>query len=263
MRPSVLTAEQESAKAAKPGSDFTECANGCPTMIVVPAGKFTMGSPETETDRAPNEGPQHEVTIAKPFAVGKTDVTFAEWDICVAAGACPKVSDNGWGRGDRPVILVSWQEANGYVTWFKRITGREYRLLSEAEWEYSARAGNPGRWSFGDDYDQLGDYAWSRKNSEPKTQPVAKKKPNAFGLYDMHRNVLQWVEDPYHDDDSYQGAPLDGSVWTQVDNISIHVVRGGSWNHDPDRLRAAARDGYYSVARNLNVGFRIARTLTP
>src|SRR5215471_10525085 len=105
-----------------------------------------MGSREND-----NDGPQHEVTIAKPFAVGRTDVTFAEWDICVAAGACPTVSDNGWGRGNRPVILVSWAEARGYVTWLKRVTGKDYRLLSEAEWEYSARAGHQARWSFGDD----------------------------------------------------------------------------------------------------------------
>jgi hypothetical protein len=112
MRPSVLSAEQEKEKAAKPGSNFKECANGCPTMIVVPAGKFTMGSPEGETFEA-GERPQHEVTIVKPFAIGRTDVTFAEWDNCVVAGACPKASDNGWGRGDRPVIDVSWEAAKG------------------------------------------------------------------------------------------------------------------------------------------------------
>src|SRR5262249_36672653 len=175
MRGSVLTAAQEKEKASKHGSDFKECANGCPTMVVVPAGKFTMGSPESEGGRS--EGPQHEVTIAKPFAVGRTDVTFAEWDICVAAGACPKVPDKGWGRGDRPVIEVSWEEAEGYVRWLKRMTGKDYRLLSEAEWEYAARAGNPGRWSFGDDEAQLGDYAWFSKNSKVKTEPVAKKRP--------------------------------------------------------------------------------------
>jgi hypothetical protein len=207
MGPSLLTAEQEREKVAKPGSDFKECANGCPTMIVVPAGKFIMGSPETEEGRTKHEGPQHEVTIDKPFAVGKTDVTFAEWDICAAAGACLKVSDNGWGRDDRPVILVNWEDTKGYVTWLKRMTGKDYRLLSEAEWEYSARAGNRGRWSFGDDDSQLGDYAWFNANSDGKTQPVGKKKPNAFGLYDMHGNVDHWVEDPWHY--YYDGAPLD------------------------------------------------------
>jgi formylglycine-generating enzyme required for sulfatase activity len=262
MRLSVLSAEQEREKAAQPGSDFKECANGCPTMIVVPAGKFTMGSPETEESRLAVEGPQHEVTIAKPFAVGRTDVTFAEWDNCVAAAACPKVSDNGWGGGDRPVILVSWEEAKGYVTWLKRMTGKDYRLLSEAEWEYSARAGNQGRWSFGDDVGQLGDYAWFDTNSKAKTQPVAKKKPNSFGLYDMHGNVWQWVEDPYHLD--YVQAPGNGSVWSQGDaSASLGVVRGGSWNNYPDQLRSASREGYQKVDRSLLLGFRVGRTLTP
>jgi formylglycine-generating enzyme required for sulfatase activity len=261
MGPSVLTAEQEKEKAAKPGSDFKECGNGCPTMIVVPAGKFTMGSPETEEDRLENEGPQHEVTIAKPFAVGRTDVTFAEWDICVAAGACPKVSDNGWGHGDRPVILVNWEEAKGYVTWLKRMTGKDYRLLSEAEWEYAARAGNQGRWSFGDDETQLGEHTWFSENSENKTQPVAKKKPNAFGLFDMHGNVLQWVEDPYHG--NYNGAPSDGSVWSQGGDAGRRVVRGGSWLHSPQFLHSAYRRGFTSDFRSFNLGFRVGRTLTP
>ena len=261
MGPSVLSAEQEKEKVAKPGSDFKECANGCPTMIVVPAGKFTMGSPEREEDRSEDEGPQHEVTIAKTFAVGRTDITFAEWDICVAAGACRKVSDNGWGRGDRPVILVSWEEAKGYVTWLKRMIGKDYRLLSEAEWEYAARAGNQGRWSFGDDEAQLGDYAWFNRNSDVKTQPVAKKKPNAFGLYDMHGNVWQWVEDPYHD--SYAGASSDGSVWDQGADANRRVVRGGSRGNIPRYLRSAVRDGYAALNRYNDLGFRVGRTLTP
>jgi formylglycine-generating enzyme required for sulfatase activity len=144
MGPRVLTVAQEKEKAAMPGAEFTECAIGCPTMVVVPEGKFTMGSPEGEHGRFGDEGPQHAVTIAKPFAVGRTEVTFAEWDTCVDAGACPKAPDLGWGRKDRPVISVSWYDAKQYVAWLSRITGKEYRLLSEAEWEYAARAGNSG-----------------------------------------------------------------------------------------------------------------------
>jgi Sulfatase-modifying factor enzyme 1 len=140
MGPSVLSVEQEKEKAAKPGAEFKECATGCPTMIVVKAGRFMMGSPESEKDRSDDEGPQHEVTIAA-FAVSKFEVTFAEWDICVAAGACLKASDNGWGRDDRPVMNVSWDDAKQYVAWLSRITGKDYHLLSEAEWEYAARAG--------------------------------------------------------------------------------------------------------------------------
>jgi formylglycine-generating enzyme required for sulfatase activity len=256
MRPSVLTTEQEKEKAGSPGAEFRECANGCPTMIVVPAGKFTMGSPEADDER-----PLHEVTIAKAFAVGRTDVTFAEWDICVAVGACPKVSDNGWDRGDRPVILVSWEEAEGYVRWLKRMTGKDYRLLSEAEWEYSARAGDQGRWSFGGDGVQLGDYAWFHGNSDGKTQPVAKKKPNAFGLFDMHGNVWQWVEDSYHN--NYDGAPSDGSIWRQGADVSVGVVRGGSWDILPQVLRSTLRSRISAGIRDVDVGFRVARTLTP
>jgi formylglycine-generating enzyme required for sulfatase activity len=153
--PSVLTAEREKEKAAKPGSDFKECAAGCPTMVVVPAGTFTMGSPESEKDRSSTEGPQHEVAIAKPFAVGKTEVTFAEWDACVAAGACPKAPDVSWGRDNRPVINVSWDDAKQYTAWLSGITGKKYRLLTEAEWEYAARAGSETRFSFGEDETQL------------------------------------------------------------------------------------------------------------
>jgi hypothetical protein len=124
INPAVLTVDQEKAQAAKPGSDFKECANRCPVMIVIPAGKFMMGSPKNEPDRNRSEGPQHEVTIAKPFAVSKFEVTFEEWDACVAAAACPQVPD-GWGRGNMPVINVSWVDAKQYVRWLSQLTGRE------------------------------------------------------------------------------------------------------------------------------------------
>jgi formylglycine-generating enzyme required for sulfatase activity len=151
MGPRVLTVAAEKEKATTRGAEFTECATGCPTMVVVPAGKFMMGSPSGEQGRYGNEGPRHPVTIAKPFAVGKTEVTFAEWDACVAAGACAKAYDNGWGRDNRPVINVGWDEAKQYVAWLSGITGKEYRLLSEAEWEYAARAGTTTAYSWGDE----------------------------------------------------------------------------------------------------------------
>ena len=270
MGPSVLTVEQE--KAAEPGSDFKECATGCPTMVVVPAGKFMMGSTPSEiaalTQEFPDkaflwkgEGPQHEVTIAKPFAVGKTEVTFAEWDTCVVAGACPLAPDGTWGRGDRPVINVAWDEAKQYVGWLSRVTGKEYRLLTEAEWEYAARSGRQTRFSFGDDETQLEQYAWYSRNSDRKTQPVGRKLANGFGLHDMHGNVYEWVEDPWHG--SYQGAPTDGTPWVKDGETSWRVVRGGSWSDDQEFLRAADRSWVTSVGRNVDLGFRLARTLNP
>jgi formylglycine-generating enzyme required for sulfatase activity len=275
MGPSVLTAEQEKEKAAKPGSEFSECANGCPTMVVVPAGKFMMGSTSSEiaavtkehptADNLKAEGPQHEVTIAKPFAVGRTEVTFAEWDACVHADACTHRGDNLWGRDNRPVMYVSWDDAKHYVAWLSKMTGKEYRLLTEAEWEYAARAGSQTRYSFGDDAAELGAHAGYNDNSEDqtppaehKTHPVGNKKRNAFGLYDMHGNVMEWVEDAWHED--YEGAPGDGSAWKGMKDK--HVVRGGSWGNAAIFLRVSHRlfnptDGYFD-----RTGFRLARTLT-
>jgi formylglycine-generating enzyme required for sulfatase activity len=236
MGASVLTAEQEKEKAAKPGSEFNECVTGCPTMVVVPAGKFMMGSPED------GEGPQHEVTIAKPFAVGRTEVTFAEWDACVTAGYCAaKISDNDWGRGNQPVINISWDDAKEYVVWLSRISGKEYRLLTEAEWEYVARARTTTAYSWGDDIGK-GNANCSGCGSKwdgTQTAPVGSFKPNDFGLYDMHGNVVEWVEDPWHD--NYVGAPPDGSPWVKDGNASLRVVRGGSWFSAPQYLRAADR----------------------
>jgi formylglycine-generating enzyme required for sulfatase activity len=257
MGPSVLSLEQE--RDARPGSDFTECARGCPTMVIVPAGKFVMGSSPDEKDRSPSEGPQREVSIVRPFAVGKTEVTFEQWDSCVAAGACEPARDSTWGRGDRPVINVIWDDAKQYVAWLSRVTGNEYRLLSEAEWEYAARAGSQTRFSFGDDDAQLGRYAWYRDNSDRKTQPVSEKAANAFGLHDMHGNVFEWVEDLWHP--TYEGAPSDGGAWLDNGTPGRRVVRSGSWYYDSPQLRSASRAGPPASLRDGNVGFRIARTL--
>jgi formylglycine-generating enzyme required for sulfatase activity len=259
MGPTVLSAEQEVEKASKPGSDFTECANGCPTMIVVPAGRFTMGSPATEADRSASEGPQHEVAITRPFAVGRAEVTFAQWDACVAAGACRRVGDSTWGRGDRPVINVGWSDAVQYVEWLARMSGKPYRLLSEAEWEYAARAGTATRFSFGDDDAELGRYAWYFKNSDRKSQPVGTKAANGFGLHDMHGNVYEWVADPWHE--NYENAPLDGSVWHDDPVPNRHVARSGSWFFDAKNLRSTSRVGPPSNLQDGNVGFRVARDL--
>ena len=150
VRPYVLTAAGE--RALKPGNSFKECPKNCPEMVVVPAGQFVMGPSANEKGRLRNEGPQHTVTIARPFAVSKFELTFDEWDACVTYGDCePLVNDNGWGRGRRPVINVTWDDARRYAAWLSKMTGKTYRLLSEAEWEYAARAGSNKAYSWGDE----------------------------------------------------------------------------------------------------------------
>ena len=262
MEPTVLTVEQEKAQAAKPGSDFKECANGCPMMIVIPAGKFIMGSPESEPDRNASEGPPHEVMIAKPFAVSKFEVTFEEWDACAAAAACPRVPDH-WGRAEMPVINVSWVDAKQYVGWLSQLTGKEYRLPTEAEWEYAARAGANTRYSWGDDpgvsnanCDGCGSQ-WDLR----QTAPVGSFKPNGLGLYDMHGNVWEWVEDSWHE--NYDVAPTDGSAWLRDGDPNYRVVRGGSWRNESQHARAAIRVKRNASVRFDTLGFRVARTMQP
>ena len=197
------------------------------------------------------------------IAVGRTEVTFDEWNACVSGGGCNSYmpSDEGWGRGRRPVIHVSWMDVKIYVAWLSKMTGKEYRLLTEAEWEYAARAGRQTRFSFGDDEAQLDQHAWYIRNAENKTQPVGTKVANAFGLQDMLGNVYEWVEDPWHD--TYKGAPRDGSVWAKDGDESRRVVRGGSWGNTVRRVRAAYRTSDSPEVRENDRGFRVARTLNP
>jgi formylglycine-generating enzyme required for sulfatase activity len=260
VRPYVLTAERE--RTLTPRDSFRECAKECPEMVVIPAGEFTMGSPATEKDRSDEEGPQHDVTIATPFAVSKFDVTFADWDACVAGGGCPQIDDRGKGRGTRPVINVNWQQAQQYVAWFSQMTGKPYRLLTEAEWEYAARADTMTPYYWGDEIGTGNANCkgcgsqWDGK--EPA--PVGSFPPNDFGLYDMAGNVYQWVEDCDHD--NYVGAPTDGSAWISGE-CSSRIVRGGSWWMPPRELRSANRP-WESPGLGLDgVGFRIARSLLP
>ena len=267
--PYVLTPERE--RALRPGDSFRECANDCPEMVVVPAGEFTMGSPATEKGRG-NEGPQHSVAIPRPFAVSKFEVTFADWDACVAVGGCPhedrasdhedRASDSGWGRGRQPVIGVSWDDAQAYVAWLSWMTSKTYRLLTETEWEYSARAGSQAAYSWGDEIGKGNANCngcgsqWDNK----RTAPVGSFAANAFGLHDMHGNVWEWVEDCDHE--NYNGAPKDGSAWIEEGECGRRVRRGGSWNSYPRGLRAARRDTFRTYIRGYNLGFRIGRTLS-
>jgi len=259
VRPYVLTAQAE--RALMPQATFRECAEDCPEMIVIPAGEFTMGSPPTETGRYANEGPQHKVTIASPFAVSKVDVVFRDWDACVAVGGCAPVSDV-YGRDSMPVINVTWDDAKQYLGWFSKMTGKSYRLLTEAEWEYAARAGTTTAYYWGDEIG-MGNASCNGCGSQwdnRGTSPVGSFKPNAFGLYDMAGNVMQWVQDCYPGD--YTGAPTDGSAWTSGD-CSRHVARGGSWVTNPQGLRLANRLGSFTGFRSSILGFRVGRTLTP
>jgi formylglycine-generating enzyme required for sulfatase activity len=252
-------------KALKPGDPIHECAD-CPQMVVVPAGSFMMGSPETQRmiDKI-DEHPQHTVTIAKPFAVSKFEVTFAEWNACWTQGGCPRSADSGFGGGQQPVINVSWDEAQEYVAWLSRITGKAYRLLTEARYEYAARAGTQTKYPWGDDI-ELNGQAMANCNGcgsqwdNKQTAPVGSFAANKFGLYDMVGNVFEWTEDCSHD--SYQGAPTDGSAW-RSGNCSDYVVRGAAWNYAPVGLRSAARYWNFFNYRSYNLGFRVGRPLTP
>ena len=244
----------------------------CPELVVVSSGGFMMGSPSDEVDRrGDEEDTAHRVTIAEPVAVGRYEVTFAEWDACVAGGGCNgyRPDDEGWGRGRQPVVHVSWEDARTYVRWLSRKTRKTYRLLSESEWEYVARAGTTTPFHHGGtisteqaNYDGRYTYGPGRKGEYRKqTVPVGTFRPNGFGLHDVHGNVWEWVEDCWHD--SYRGAPSDGTAWTSGRKCGKRVMRGGSWFDEPKNLRSARRGYNKAGSRDHDVGFRIARELTP
>ena len=270
-----------------PDTVFRDCP-ACPEMVVVPAGTFIMGSPESEKGRLravyeedgtavrwttiddvrlevePGqrlvvvEGPQRYVTIVSPFAVGVYEVTFEEWDACARAGGCGGVitDHEGWGRGRRPVININWEEAQAFVHWLSNETGQEYRLLSEAEWEYVARAGTETARYWGESPAEQCRYAngadavalasnpdWrtvSCSDGHLGTSPVGSYEPNAFGPYDILGN---------------------GSAWESGD-CSTRVQRGGGWANEPEGLRSAGRSRVPAATRHDTAGFRVARTVS-
>jgi formylglycine-generating enzyme required for sulfatase activity len=262
---SPLSSEREST--LMPKDVFQECTT-CPKMIVVPAGTFTMGSPNTEEGRDKDEGPQHKVTFAKPFAVSVFALTFDEWDACVADGGCDgyKPADQGWGRGHQPVINVSWDDAKGYVAWLSRTTGKPYRLLSEAEREYVTRAGTATPFWWGDSIstnqaNYNGNYTYGtgvKGVYRARTVVVDSFESNPWGLFQVHGNVGEWVEDCFHS--NYADAPLDGSPTTSG-SCGAHVLRGLSWDRKPVYLRSAARLGWSPSVRDNSFGVRVARML--
>jgi formylglycine-generating enzyme required for sulfatase activity len=241
---------------------FKECSN-CPQMIVVPAGSFMMGSPASEPGREVNEGPQRPVRFTRQFAVGQFELSFDEWDACVADGGCNgyKPDDRGWGRGRQPVINVSWDDAQAYVAWLSKKTGKTYRLLTEAEYEYATRAGTQTAYSWGNDIGKNNANCRSCGSQWDgiRTAPVGSFRANRFGLYDMVGNVRAWTEDCWHE--NYDQAPPGGSAWTTGD-CRVRIVRGGSWNSGPGVLRSANRDWFTPGSRiNHVLGFRVGRAL--
>jgi formylglycine-generating enzyme required for sulfatase activity len=231
-----------------------DCAS-CPIMVAIPQGSFYMGSDDGEV----HEKPVHKVNV-KPFYMSQTEVTFDQWEACHKEGMCEQIpDDNGWGRGNRPVINVSWDDAKQYVNWLNKKTEIKYRLPSEAEWEYAALAGSNKKYAMGDEIscEQAKYGAFSGDCSGEKATAVVGSYPvNDFGLYDMHGNVWEWVEDCYHSD--YYGAPKSGSVW-KGNNGCKRVLRGGSWFVNADNLRAAYRLWNAASVRIYSLGFRVAR----
>lgn len=220
--------------------EFQDC-DICPAMVVVPAGDFMMGSPMSEEARDVLEGLMHRVTIRQDFAIGKYEVTFREWDACVSDRGCwHRANDVGWGRGNRPVINVSWEDAQEYVRWLSRKTGKTYRLPSESEWEYAARAGSTGPFHFGstistEQANYNGDYTYGEGTEgvyREQTVPVGSFPANGFGLHDVHGNVWEWVEDCWHSYLEYFETPSDGSAWNSGD-CRNRLLRGGSWGNLP------------------------------
>ena len=285
----VVSAQSESPQAAKlaPGQSFNECRN-CPDMVVLPAGQFTMGSPASDPQREEDE-PQQQVTIAKPFAMSRTPVTWDQWEACVRDNWCegaaidealrlgfdgePNPDYRDHGRGSRPVVGVSWYDAQRYVGWLNWKSGEDdaYRLPSDAEWEYGARAGTTTIFPWGDeiDYDYgnfgrreggLGGHAEGRDEWVDETSPVGSFPANAFGLFDMHGNVFEWTEDCFEADRA--NAPGDGSA-SKEGNCANRVFRSGTFLSNPYMQRSARRGAPYpaTVRGRSYLGFRVAKTL--
>lgn len=260
VQPYVLTQEQEAA--LEPSTlPFQECAH-CPQMIVLPRGRIDMGSERPVGATGDGERPVHEVKVEVPLAVSKTTVTVEQWRICVEHGDCSEtIGAASSVEAQQPVTWVSRSDAVRYTAWLSKITGKPYRLLSEAEWEYAARANTSTSFFFGDDEASLGSYAWFRDNSGHRVHTVAQKQPNPFGLYDMQGNVWQWVEDCFHP--NYGGAPSDGSAWIVDGDCGRRMIRGGDYARGPDELRSAHREHYLADGRLNVLGIRVARTLSP
>jgi len=232
-------APTSAASSASYGLYLRDCLD-CPDLAEIDAGTL---APEPNSDLAVP------LMLRKPIAVSVYETTFADWSACVSDGACPHISDNGWGGGDRPVVNVTYNEAQAYADWLSRKSGRTYRLPTETEWEYAARAGSLAAFSFGS---AEGSGKANFASANGRTMPVGRYAPNLFGLFDMHGNVAEWTADCWT---GGEGATLVGSF------CSAHVVKGGGWDSLAETARASARDGAPTGARRSNVGFRVVRDL--
>ena len=254
----ALVAAREGRLLYKAGDIIQDCRQ-CPQMVYIPAGSFRMGDIQGGGDS--DEKPVHRVSV-KAFLMSATEVTFDQWDACVAAGGCShKPDDNGWGRGNRPVMRVSWEDiTKQYIPWLNRTTGEQYRLPTEAEWEYAARAGSETKYSWGNSIgnNKANCDGCGSRWDDSQTAPVGSFAANAFGLYDMHGNVWEWTQDCLNG--SYKDAPSDGTAWLSG-NCGRRVLRGGSWYYDPNFLRSAFRFSGTVGGRINDYGFRLARTL--
>lgn len=240
--------------ATEPGDIFRDCSD-CGELVVVPPGDFVMGANDT-----PYEKPERVISIPRPFAIGRREVTFAEWDQCADAGACKyRPDDHTWGRGNQPVINVSWDDTKLFLAWLSQKTGQKYRLPSEAEWEYAARAGTKTAFWWGRDVGAA--HAQCESCGSPTTQrlaPVGSFRPNGFGLFDTSGNAAEWVEDCWND--NYRNAPKDASAWTSGE-CRLRVLRGGNFTSKAADIRSAARFRYDEDVRYYANGFRVLREL--
>jgi formylglycine-generating enzyme required for sulfatase activity len=266
------------ATGAKPcikpglGESFKDCPD-CPEMVAVPAGSFLMGSPKSEPGHTDDEWPQRKITFAKPFAIGRFAVTFAEWDACEGGGGCRYIDDQDKGRGDMPVFNVKWDDAKAYTAWLTKKTGKHYRLLSGAEYEYAARAGTATPFWWGSsitpeqaNYDGSAYEGGGKEGQNRKwTLPVKSFQSNPWGLYQIHGNISSWTEDCGGRASGLAGVPSDGSAWTTGDavNCGWREYRGGSFRSSPSQLRAASSNSQFPNSGGFDLGLRIARALQP
>lgn len=266
----------DSPDSAIPATVFRDCA-ACPEMVVVPAGTFGFGSSPNEFGRPSNEGYVVDITFTRPFALGKFEVTFEQWDHCVRDQMCVAVSDEGWGRSTRPVVNVNWHEAVRYTQWLSQKSGKSYRLPTEPEWEYAARAGAPRARFFGippeqvcvyaNAYDrtanQIHEFGWSYvpcADGYAETAPAGSFKANGFGLHDTLGNVWEWVQDCLNPKGRFSRVSREGDAYLEG-KCSERAYRGGSWlSNPPYYLRTADRYKLSTVREN-DLGFRVARSL--